>query len=122
MGSPDKNSNGYSHPEKIQEMFEECRQMILDWIGLKKLSIIEQVALRHIVRYWAERAGDYSLSTFAPQTEAIASFLAGYYDTNLRDDGEGYALEELRSTIQKRLGYDGLAEYYQKKQDEAHKP
>lgn len=113
-----------SEPKNPTEVYYNSLEEILDYTGLRDLSLIEKVALKKISNDSFNRSKVIvsNWTKINPVSETIAIFLESYYDFCDTKDLDINKLTLLRYKLIKEKGYDLVAEYFRKKQEEMHIP
>ncbi|MBI2102402.1 hypothetical protein HYT55_01065 [Candidatus Woesearchaeota archaeon] len=108
---------------EIQDIFIKAKDVISRYTGLE-LSLIEQVCLRTIAKNALVRLElTHSLNDlFPPVAETVGLFLQDYYGTEMFHTKDYVFLYDLRKRLIRERGYDALAKFYRRRQEEAHTP
>lgn len=108
---------------EIQDIFLRATDVISRYTGLK-LSLIEQVCLRKIAKdALVHLESTHSLTdVFPPVAETVGLFLRDYYGTDMFHTRDYVFLYDLRKRLLQERGYDAVAEFYRRRQEEEHTP
>ncbi len=114
-------NSGQLPNDPVQSTYQKALEMIFHYTGLE-LTLIEKVHLRRLAAGAHTRLQTVTTleNAFHPTFETIGLFLHDYYNTPAFHTCDYIFLAETRRRLIRERGYDSLAEFYKKKQEEYH--